>query len=213
MFDENFFRMALVGGPVILLSLTVHEYFHAWTALKFGDPTARDMNRLNLNPLNHLTLMGTAVMVFSGFRFGWARPVPVNLANVRDPRKADLWISFAGPLSNIGMATIAALLIRFSIYTSIDLGNYLYNFLSWGVTINLALAAFNMIPLFPLDGSHILKALLPPRYEASLAQFEQISPMILLFLIIAPSFLNFSLIWAIIGPFVKIGSGVLLYGL
>ncbi|MBD3401962.1 site-2 protease family protein [candidate division GN15 bacterium] len=190
MFGEEFLRAALIGGPVILFSLTVHEYFHAWSALRFGDTTARDLGRLTLDPLKHLSLTGTLVMVLSQFTFGWAKPVPVNLMNVSNPRKADFWISFAGPLSNIGLALIAGL--AFHVFSP-AMGGTAWMFLRYAVIINLALAFFNLIPLFPLDGSHILRSVLPPRYEESIARLEQFAPFILILLVITGG------VWMIIG--------------
>ena len=93
MFGPDFIQRAIIAAPAILFALTVHEFFHAWTALRFGDPTARDMGRLTLNPMAHLDLFGTIMMFASGFRFGWAKPVPVNTMNLRNPRVADFWIS------------------------------------------------------------------------------------------------------------------------
>ncbi len=111
--SPEFLQMALLAAPAILLSLTVHEFFHARIALAFGDTTARDMGRLTLNPLAHLDLMGTVMMFLSQFRFGWAKPVPVNPLNFRGNwRVADFWISIAGPLSNFGLAIIGGLIFR-----------------------------------------------------------------------------------------------------
>ena len=190
MFNEDFVRAALIGGPIILFSLTVHEYFHAWSALRFGDTTARDMGRLTLDPLKHLSLMGTLVMVLSQFTFGWAKPVPVNLMNVKDVRKADFWISFAGPLSNLGMALISGLVFRIVEPTY---GSTAYQFFHYAIVINLALAIFNLIPLFPLDGSHMLRSVLPAQYEEPLARFEQFAPFILIILVVTNG------VWYIIG--------------
>lgn len=196
MFGEGFIERALVGLPILLLSLTVHEYFHAWSALKFGDTTARDMGRLTLHPLAHLDLMGVIVMVASNFTFGWAKPVPVNPFNLRNPRRADFWISFAGPLSNMGLAVIAAVILRVVMSVTSSPGEYIYSVLYFGVFINLALAFFNLIPLFPLDGSHILRSLLPERHGPTLDRMERFSPFILIILVISGS------LWHIIGPFV-----------
>lgn len=196
MFGENFLERAMVGLPILLLSLTVHEYFHAWSALKFGDTTARDAGRLTLHPLPHIDVMGLLVMIMSGFRFGWAKPVPVNPYNLREPRKADFWISFAGPLSNIGLAVIFALALRGLVAVTAAPNEYLLNVLNTGVVINLALAFFNMIPLFPLDGSHILRNVVPERYGPTLDQMERFSPFILIILVISGG------LWYIIGPFV-----------
>jgi len=200
MFRQDFLQRALIGAPVILFSLTVHEFFHAWTAHKFGDDTARRMGRLTLNPLAHLDLMGTIVMVASGFRFGWAKPVPVNPMNLRNPRVADIWVSAAGPLSNIGLAIVAGLAFQ----TLTAAPDYLRMVLSWMVVINITLALFNMIPLFPLDGSHILRNMLPPRFEPMLDRFDTIAPFLLLFIVITGVF------WIVVGPLATWAASLLL---
>ncbi|MBD3258209.1 site-2 protease family protein [candidate division GN15 bacterium] len=206
MFGEDFLMRALLWGPVILLSLTVHEFAHAWSAHKFGDDTAKNMGRLTFNPLAHLDMMGTIVMVVSQFTFGWAKPVPVNIANLRNPRVADIWISAAGPISNLGMAIIAGLLYQTMGQPGATEGGaaYFTEILRGGVFINLALAAFNMIPIFPLDGSHILGNLLPRRYQASYERFNQYAPFLLIIIVITGVF------WAVVGPVVATVASVLL---
>jgi len=198
MFGPDFIKEALIAAPAILFSLTVHEFFHAYTAFRFGDNTARDMGRLTLNPLAHLDLFGTLMMFLSGFRFGWAKPVPINPYNLRNPRVADFWISVAGPLSNLGLGLIFGIIFRMAYKGNIDLPQGVIQFLFFGVMINVSLALFNLIPLFPLDGSHILKSLLPARFEIPLMEFERFAPFILMFLIIVGG------IWLVLGPFVKI---------
>jgi len=198
-FGPEFLQRAILYGPVILFSLTVHEFFHAWTAYRFGDSTAARLGRLTLNPLAHLDLFGTLVMVLSGFRFGWAKPVPVNPMNLRNPRVADIWISAAGPLSNLGMATLAGMFYRLT-----DGPEVLQQILIAMVVINVTLAFFNLIPLFPLDGSHILRNLLPAEFEANLNRFDQFAPFILLLVIVT------GLFWRILGPIVMAVSTVLL---
>jgi Zn-dependent protease len=195
MFSEDFIQKAIIAAPAILFSLTVHEFFHAWTAMKFGDNTAKDMGRLTLNPLAHLDFLGTIMMFASGFRFGWAKPVPVNPFNLRNPRVADFWISAAGPLSNFGLAFIFGAAFRFVSASSVPEGVYL--FLYFAVMINLSLACFNLIPLFPLDGSHILRNILPESYGPTLDKFDMFSPYILIILIIVGGF------WFILGPMIK----------
>ena len=204
MFDQEFLLKALIASPAILIALTVHEFFHAWTALKFGDSTARDMGRLTLNPLAHLDPLGTLTMFLSGFKFGWAKPVPINPYNLRNPRVADFWISAAGPLSNFALAFIFGMLFRFA--GQIGVPEALYMFLYYSVSINVGLAVFNLLPLFPLDGSHILRNLLPEAYGPTLDKIDTVAPFLLLALIMMGG------VWLIIGPlfifFFQLFSGV-----
>jgi len=196
-------RTIIVSVPVILFSITLHEFFHAWTANRFGDHTARDMGRLTLNPLAHLDLMGALVMVVSRFQFGWAKPVPVNPYNLRNPRRDHLWVAAAGPLSNFALALIAGLIFRATFYIDLPRAEVIDQILVRLVLINIFLAFFNLLPLYPLDGSHILEGLLPERYGPALEQFGRISPMILLFLIVGGALVGISLISFILLPFVR----------
>jgi Zn-dependent protease len=196
MFDPDFIRQAIIALPAILFALTVHEFFHAYIAHRFGDNTARDLGRMTLNPLAHLSLMGTAMMFLSQFRFGWAKPVPVNPFNLRNPRVADFWISAAGPLSNLGLGFVFGLLFRVAASSQAALPEAVHMFLYYSVMINVSLAFFNLIPIFPLDGSHILRNVLPPSYESFLDQLERIGPIILLVLIVTRGF------WIVLGPFI-----------
>ncbi len=197
-------RSIVMAVPVILFALTVHEFFHAWTANKFGDPTAKMQGRLSLNPLAHLDLMGTLMLFLSGFRFGWAKPVPVNPYNLRNYRHDNFWISAAGPLSNLGMAFIAGTIIRF---VGLPMSTAYFGAFDWllyfGLSINVSLAVFNLLPLHPLDGSHILESIVPEQYGHYVDQFSRIAPMILMVLIFSSFFLKVSLIWIILGPFVR----------
>ncbi|MEZ5359579.1 MAG: site-2 protease family protein [Candidatus Zixiibacteriota bacterium] len=201
---EDFIRRAILLAPVIVFSLTVHEYFHAWTAYRFGDPTAKDMGRLTLNPLKHLDLMGTVMFLATQFRFGWAKPVPVNPYNLRNLRHDDLWISAAGPLSNLGLAAIFGTLWRIFEATNI-IGMYdpLDIMLFYAIVINVSLALFNLLPLYPLDGSHILRNILPVRFGPTIDQIERVSPMVLMAIIFLGMMTHISIIWMILGPIVR----------
>lgn len=198
MFSEGYLRQAILAAPAILFALTVHEYFHAWMAFRFGDTTARDQGRLTLNPLAHLDLFGTLMLFLSNFRFGWAKPVPVNPYRLRNPRTADFWISAAGPLSNFGLAFIFGMLLRMLLTGQVDAPEAVHMFLYLSVLINVSLGFFNLIPIFPLDGSHILRSVLPPSYEGSLDQLERFGPFILIILVVTGVF------GKILGPFISI---------
>lgn len=190
-------QQALLSIPVLLLGLTIHEFSHGYVAYRFGDPTAKDAGRLTLNPLKHLDLFGVLVFFLSQFRFGWAKPVPVNPYNLRNPRVADFWISAAGPLSNIAQAIVFAILFRAVTGSAQNIPEAVVYLLFYGVTINLTLAFFNLIPLYPLDGSHMLKNILPPELAMKMSGFDNVAPFLLMILIFAGG------VWFIMGPFVR----------
>ncbi|GIX46709.1 MAG: peptidase M50 [Candidatus Tectimicrobiota bacterium] len=156
MFDPAFLLPFL---PVFLLALTLHEFAHAWTAWRYGDPTPRLAGRLTLNPLRHLDPLGTLCLFLA--YVGWAKPVPVNPAYFTH-RRAELYVSLAGIVANFLQAVGYALLWHFVPLTApAALALAWHRFLWLGVLINLSLALFNLLPLFPLDGAHVLKHLLP----------------------------------------------------
>lgn len=177
---------------VLLFSIVVHEVAHAWQARREGDDTADRLGRITLNPIPHLDPVGSfivpAVLYFSGsgFLFGWARPVPVNKANYRDPVGGDIRVSLAGIVSNLGLAVISTLLMAVlvkveSVSGSLgSAGDALYDALNYGIIINLILAFFNLLPIPPLDGSHVLAHLLP---EGLRRRYQRVSEWGILILI------------------------------
>ncbi len=190
------FTTLFIAMPAILFALTFHEYAHAWAAWKLGDPTARSMGRLSLNPLVHLDPAGTIMLVItvmSGFGIGWAKPVPVDPRYLRNPRKDMLWIALAGPVSNIILAFILV-----GVLTHMPSGDALIEtlrrMLRYGIIINLALAFFNMLPVPPLDGSRVLKGLLPAAQAQRYGQLEMYGPILLIGLIIADQMLRIGII-------------------
>ena len=177
---------------VLLLSLSFHEFGHAWTALQCGDPTAQRLGRVSLNPMVHADMVGTIilplVMIFSGAGLiGWAKPVPFDPRNLRRPGRDDIPISIAGPTANIILAFAAALLMRFTQGVGADnvIGAFLHLVLPFTVQINVLLAVFNLIPIVPLDGSWIVVHLLPKelgrRYQAFGQQWGFALLMLMLF--------------------------------
>ncbi|KAA0244456.1 MAG: site-2 protease family protein [Candidatus Brocadia sp. AMX2] len=191
----------LISIPAILYALTIHEYFHGWTANKFGDPTARLQGRLTLNPLAHIDILGALCFVFA--HFGWGKPVPVNPYNFRNPRRDNMIVSFAGPASNFVSAFLFGVifqLLRNTPFIPMNVSAIFYNLLISGIIINLSLAFFNMIPLFPLDGSHILEGLLPYPMAQKYKEIERYSPFILLGLIILGNYAGIPILGIILGP-------------
>lgn len=143
-----------------VVALTFHECSHALAAYKLGDPTARNMGRLTLNPLKHLDLMGTLLLLLVGF--GWAKPVPVNPRNYRNPKRDDIIVSLAGITSNILLAFLATPIYMLTIKHGSNIALVVSWFICAFIQTNIVLALFNLIPISPLDGSHVLEDLLMP---------------------------------------------------
>lgn len=195
------FNNLLISIPAILYALTIHEFFHGWTANKFGDPTARLQGRLTLNPLAHIDILGALCFVFANF--GWGKPVPINPYNFKNPRRDNVIVSFAGPASNFVSAFlfgVAFQLLRNATFIPPNVSTNLFNLLLSGIMMNLSLAIFNMIPLFPLDGSHILEGLLPSAMARKYKEIERYSPFILLGLIIMGNYGGISIFSMVLGP-------------
>ncbi len=195
--------------PAILFALCFHEFAHAWTAYKLGDNTAKDEGRLTLNPLAHLDFLGTVMMFL--VHFGWAKPVPVNPRNFRNPSSGMALTAVAGPLSNIISAIGFGLLLRLLIMMPVAVPEALYRIVVYSVMINLSLAIFNMIPIPPLDGSKILMHFSKMPVDRQV-QFEQIGPAILFALIILGRVTQLNVFGHIVNPFVSF-FGRLLTGL
>lgn len=175
-----------------LFAITIHEVAHGFVAEKFGDPTARMLGRLSLNPLRHLDVIGTiALMVFG---FGWAKPVPVNFGNLRKPKQDMIWVALAGPGANLLLAILSALVLRvlllFGSLASEGQVQNLAGFLNplllmtyFSLYINVLLGVFNLMPFPPFDGGRVMVGLLPSRQGEWLSRFEPFGFIIILLLI------------------------------
>jgi Zn-dependent protease len=174
----------------VVFAITVHEVAHGWMAKQFGDNTAYQQGRLTLNPLKHIDPVGTIIvpglllLTGTGFIFGWAKPVPVDARNLKNPKKAMMMVAVAGPLSNVLMAFAWAMVARAGVvigneYVSIPL---IYSGLA-GISINLVLALINLLPIPPLDGSRILSGLLPDYWAWRYNQLERWGFLILVVLL------------------------------
>ncbi|HQO57528.1 MAG TPA: site-2 protease family protein [Candidatus Omnitrophota bacterium] len=163
---------------VLFVSVILHEVAHGWMAYFLGDATARQAGRLTLNPLKHIDPWGTfvvpAVLKFMGLSpIGWAKPVPINFSNLRVPKRDMIWVALAGPATNIGLALFSSLLLKVA-----PVVPFARDLLSVVILLNLLLAAFNLIPIPPLDGSRVVMGLLPTRWLKSYVRLEPIGLLI-----------------------------------
>jgi len=210
--------------PILIFSVVIHEMAHAWVALRCGDTTAKDLGRITLNPIPHIDLMGSILIpLFSIFATGrvliaWAKPVPIDPRNFRSFKRDDTLVTVAGPISNFLIAFACVLAVTGFFYLSKALkpadGSIGFEFITYmvkmfyaGILLNVTLAVFNMIPIPPLDGSHVLANILP---EETAMRFRSVGFtgifLILLLFNFVPGFSNFffSIIFAVAGPYYKL---------
>lgn len=168
---------------VVFCTLPVHEYAHAFVADKLGDKTAKLSGRLTLNPMAHIDILGAIMILFVGF--GYAKPVPVNPRNFKNPKKGMALTALAGPFSNILMAVVFMFLSNvLSLFGSSLFVQAFYVFFSFAASINIGLAVFNLIPIPPLDGSRVLELLIPDKYYYKFAQYERYIVIVIFGLIV-----------------------------
>ena len=182
--------------PVLLFALVFHEFSHAWVANKLGDPTARYAGRLTLNPMAHLDPIGGLMILFVGF--GWAKPVPVDIRYLSNPRVDMMKIAFAGPASNLLLAFIGGTILRLGF-----VHGTMAMMIMFFTQINIMLAVFNMIPIAPLDGSQIFSGLLIRTNPELVRNLQIYGPQLLMGAILIGYFTPISPIWWFMGPFVN----------
>jgi Zn-dependent protease len=190
--QETVQKVAVWAFPV-LVAVIFHEVAHGWVAYRLGDATAARMGRLTLNPISHIDLFGTILMplflIIAGapFVFGYAKPVPVNFHNLNHPKRDMIWVAGAGPVTNILMAVASGYLLKFLVSSDTVvpefLGTPLGLMAQYSVAINAMLAAFNLLPLPPLDGGRVAVGLLPEPYSSAVARIEPYGFLIILVLL------------------------------
>ena len=190
--ELNMVQIVAIAALPVLFAITVHEVAHGWVAKKLGDPTAMMLGRLTLNPLKHIDPVGTivvpiALLLMTGFMFGWAKPVPVTWANLRNPKRDMALVAVAGPASNLLMAIGWALIMKLGYM----LGGT-FDWLAWplvkmaeiGIIINLILMILNLLPVPPLDGGRVLSGLLPGPWAWKLSRIEPYGLIIMVVLMV-----------------------------
>jgi Zn-dependent protease len=186
---EDFFLKVSIMLVPALMAITCHEVSHGFVADRLGDNTARRLGRLTLNPIRHMDIIGTLMVFVIGI--GWAKPVPVNFNNLRNPKRDMIWVAAAGPLTNFSIAFISAMMMRLMIFTADSMAQApveifvkpVILMLAFSVYINLLLGIFNLIPVPPLDGGRVAVGLLPYRQAAAFSRIEPYGMIIIIVLV------------------------------
>lgn len=222
-FNTFIHDIAIMAIPVVL-AITLHEAAHGLVAYKFGDPTAKYAGRLTLNPIAHIDPFGTILLpiityILAGFIIGSAKPVPVNFANLRNPKRDMIWVGAAGPGVNIALALVCGILFQVLVAQSVNIsaGSGLLSYiavplilmLKEGIKWNIVLAVFNLIPVPPLDGSRILAGLLPYKQAQFLGRLEPYGLLIISFLVFLNPFgFMTHVIWPIMSVLTRLFAGM-----
>lgn len=209
----DFIQKLIIWLVPLVFAITVHEVAHGWLANKFGDPTAKMLGRITLNPLKHIDLFGTviipiALLLLSGgrFTFGYAKPVPVNFGNLRHPRRDMALVALAGPVSNFIMALLWGIVAKIGLSLGAGtstVGTVLLAFGVAGVQINLVLGILNLIPIPPLDGSRVVTSLLSPKAAIGYNSLERYGFIILILLIVT------GILGKILWPLISLGAALI----
>lgn len=202
-------KFAAYSLPIIF-AITVHEAAHGYAAKYFGDMTAFHLKRISLNPIRHIDPMGTIVLpallffLQAGFIFGWAKPVPVNFSNLRNPKKDMLWVALAGPGANLIMAIFWTIIYSNQLFFPNMAQSFIGVMAIAGIQINIVLMVLNLLPLPPLDGGRVAVSLLPYPWSGKLAGLERYGFFILIFL------LTTGILGAILSPLIRVSQNVIL---
>jgi Zn-dependent protease len=206
-------RGIAVGAIPILFAITLHEVAHGWVASRCGDQTAKMMGRLSLNPLKHIDPVGTLLvpalmLLFTPYIFGWAKPVPVAFNRLNRPKRDMVYVAVAGPLANIAMGIIWALIYKLVIVTGMApgvLGSWLISMAEIGILINALLVAFNMLPIPPLDGGRVLRGLVGESIGRYLDRIEPFGLIILVLLMVS------GFLWVLVGPMLLLVKNLIVF--
>jgi Zn-dependent protease len=213
-FDINQMLAGLAVGAIpVLFAITLHEVAHGLAARHFGDRTAEMLGRLSLNPLKHIDPMGTIVVpailyVMGGVLFGWAKPVPVAFRNLRNPKRDMVFVAIAGPAANLVMGIAWALLLKLIFVFGVTdtlAGEFLISMCRIGIIINTLLAAFNLLPIPPLDGGRVLRGLVSESIGYYLDRIEPFGLIIIVLLLVS------GLLWVLVGPLMAMVQGLILF--
>jgi Zn-dependent protease len=195
-------RGIAVGAIPILFAITLHEVAHGWVASRLGDQTAKMLGRLSLNPIKHIDPVGTILVpgllyFFGGVLFGWAKPVPVNFGRLNRPKRDMVFVALAGPLANLLMGIMWAMVLKLTLTTDLAgsvMGEWLVSMARIGIFINVLLAAFNLLPIPPLDGGRVLRGLVNESIGRILDRIEPFGLIILVLLLVS------GFLWVLVGP-------------
>jgi len=202
----NVLQGILIGAPPVLFAITLHEVAHGWAARHYGDRTAEMMGRLSLNPIKHIDPMGTIIVpavmyMLGGFMFGWAKPVPVAFGRLNNPKRDMIMVALAGPAANIAMGIGWAVVLKTLLVTGVGaagVGALLFSMCEIGIIINALLAAFNIIPIPPLDGGRVLRGLVSESVGQYLDRMEPFGLIIIVVLLAS------GLLWTVVGPLLNL---------
>lgn len=183
----------IIRIPVLLFAITVHEYSHGRAAFFLGDPTAKYEGRLSFNPLSHIDPLGALCLFL--FNFGWAKPVPVDVSYFRNRRRDTIIMALSGPVSNLASAFIAGLFIRFLFLQ----GEIYEKVLFYMIIMNCGLGLFNLLPIPPLDGSHVMENILPPRFSVIYRKIGRYAPIALIGILIFDNFAGINILGRLLG--------------